>query len=113
VTRNHYGDRVRAVRTSDRADGARGAYATRELGVRDRLAIGHLQKLVPDARLEARSAEAQRDVEANRLSRPVALELCRYLDYARVGRAPVSNGRRAAKVQACEGRPIGGKKDVA
>ena len=79
------GDRIRAVRRANSAKSLRLADPTGKLGVAPRLAIGNLEKRIPDLLLEGRPAEVQRQLEFAPLCVEILLDLAGRLAEQRAG----------------------------
>ena len=78
-------DGVCAVRRADRAKGLRLADRPGKLGIAPRLAVGDIEKGVPDLPLEGRPAEVQRQLEFAPSRGEILLELAGRLDEDGVG----------------------------
>jgi 4-hydroxy-3-methylbut-2-en-1-yl diphosphate reductase len=75
VAGDYDGDGIRAVRRADRAKSLGRADGAGKLGIAPRLAIGDLEKRVPDLLLEGRPAEVQRQLECAPPSGEILIEL--------------------------------------
>src|SRR5688572_18152374 len=75
MTRDDHRNRIRAVGRTDRTNRGRLADATRELAVRDRVAVRKLEQRVPDRQLKWCSARRELEIERLALARKIFVDL--------------------------------------